>query len=374
MATFLIHDITILDLATRTQHRCDLLIADGKVQKIGGANSLQTDGNTMDGTGWYASCGWLDAHAHLYANGNTIGVDGNAMLPDGVTLALDAGTSGPGNFEEFRLHTMKTAAIRELAYLNLAYMGLDRRFGELRDLSTVVPEKCRDVILAHPDEILGLKLRIDPRVCSDPEAALAMASRISQETGKPFVVHPSRCELPIEKILSKMKAGDIYAHSFANKAPGILDAQGKIKQAVLDARARGVQFDLSHGSGNFSFAVAKQALAQGFLPDAISTDLHTGSKAKVQSLALVMSKMLACGLDFWTVLDLVTRKAAAMVGIPYDSRTIVEGSPANLTLFRVEKGQFEFVDSDNISCSGNCLIQPVGSVLGDAFYRHPDAQ
>lgn len=371
MATFLIHNVTVLDLSARTQSPCDLLIADGKVQQISEPNALQTGGNTVDGTGWYACCGWLDAHAHLYANGNTIGVDGNAMLYDGVTLAIDAGTSGPGNFEEFRLHTMKTAGIRELAYLNLAYMGLDKRFGELRDLSTVVPEKCREVILAHPGEILGLKLRIDPRVCSDPEAALAMASRIRQETGKPFVVHPSRCELPIEKILSYMGKADIYAHSFADKAPGILDAQGKIKQAVLDARARGVQFDLSHGNGNFSFAVAKQALAQGFLPDAISTDLHTGSKAKVQSLALVMSKMLACGLDFWTVLDLVTRKAAAMVGIPYGSGTIVEGSPANLTLFQIAKGQFQFADSDNVSCCGDCLIQPVGAVLGDTLYWHP---
>lgn len=364
MATILIQNVTVLDLLERKEKSCDLWIEHGKLQKIRPAGSLAGADHTVDGTGYYATSGWLDAHAHLYASDHTIGVDGSAMLKDGVTLAVDAGTAGPGNFEDFCTNTMERAHIRELAYLNLAYMGLDRRFGELQDLGTVSPERCCRVIQAHPDQILGLKLRIDPRVCSDPEGALELAAEISCKTGKPFVVHPSRCELPIERIVSHMKKGDIYAHSFANKAPGILDGQGKLKPAVLEARARGVQFDLSHGNGNFSFQVAQKALEQGFLPDAISTDLHTGSRDKVQSLALVMSKMLACGLDLWNVLDLVTWKAAGMLGLP-GGKTLQEGEAANLTFFRVREENFRFFDSDGMPMHGRQLIEPIGAVFGE---------
>ena len=371
MATILIHNVTVLDLLEHGKKPCDLWVENGKLQQIRPANSLKGADCTVDGTGCYATSGWLDAHAHLYVTDSTIGVDGSAMLKDGVTLAVDAGTAGPGNFEDFRTNTMERAKIREKAYLNLAYMGLDRRFGELQDLGTVSPEKCCQIIQTYPDCILGLKLRIDPRVCRDPEGALELASEVSSKTGKPFVVHPSRCQLPIEQILSHMKKGDIYAHSFANKAPGILDEKGQVKQAVLEARARGVLFDLSHGNGNFSFQVAKKALAQGFAPDAISTDLHTGSREKVQSLALVMSKMLACGMDLWTVLDLVTWKAAELLGLP-SSRTLQEGETVNLTLFQVKEGNFQFFDSDGMPMDGKQLIEPIGTIFGGKVCWNPE--
>lgn len=372
MATILIQNVTVLDLLAREKRPCDLWVENGKLQKICAASSLEGADCTVNGSGCYATSGWLDAHAHLYASDHTIGVDGSAMLKDGVTLAVDAGTAGPGNFEDFCTHTMEYSQIRELAYLNLAYMGLDRRFGELQDLGAVSPETCCRVIQTNPDRILGLKLRIDPRVCSDPEGALKLASEISRETGKPFVVHPSRCQLPVERVLSHMKKGDIYAHSFADKAPGILDEQGKLKPAVLEARARGVQFDLSHGNGNFSFQVAKKALEQGFIPDAISTDLHTGSRDKVQSLALVMSKMLACGLDLWNVLDLVTWRAAEMLGLPGICKTLREGEAANLTFFRVEEGNFQFFDSDGIAMDGRQLMEPMGAIWGKHVCWNPE--
>ena len=43
---------------------------------------------------------------------------------------------------------------------------------------------------------------------------------------------------------------------------------------MRDARARGVLFDVGHGMGSFSFRVARAALAGGFAPDTISSDVH----------------------------------------------------------------------------------------------------
>ena len=372
MEDYWIRGVTILDVMQREEKSCDLLIRNEMIDKIVQEPLPGCEAAEINGRGLCLTHGWLDAHAHLYQGENTIGVDGNLMLKDGVTMAVDAGTAGPWNFEDFRSNTMQKAEICERAYLNLAPMGLDKRFGELSDLATVSVSDCQRVIETYPEEILGLKLRIDPRVCKNPEGALRLAKTVKQKTGKPFVVHPSRCQLPVETVLSYMDEGDIYAHTFADKTPGILDEKGRIKKAVLEARKRGVQFDLSHGSGNFSFEVAQKALAQGFMLDAISTDLHKGSLSRVQSLGMVMSKMLACGMELWDVLELVTIKAAQMLGLPKETMEIKTGKPADLALFSIEKGSFRFLDSDGMEKEGEILIRPRGAVLGGKMELNMD--
>ena len=372
MEDYWIRGVTILDVMQREEKSCDLLIRNGMIDKIVQEPLPGCEAAEINGRGLCLTHGWLDAHAHLYQGENTIGVDGNLMLKDGVTMAVDAGTAGPWNFEDFRSNTMQKAEICERAYLNLAPMGLDKRFGELSDLATVSVSDCQRVIETYPEEILGLKLRIDPRVCKNPEGALRLAKTVKQKTGKPFVVHPSRCQLPVETVLSYMDEGDIYTHTFADKTPGIIDEKGRIKKAVLEARKRGVQFDLSHGSGNFSFEVAQKALAQGFMLDAISTDLHKGSLSRVQSLGMVMSKMLACGMELWDVLELVTIKAAQMLGLPKETMEIKTGKPADLALFSIEKGSFRFLDSDGMEKEGEILIRPRGAVLGGKMELNMD--
>ena len=49
---------------------------------------------------------------------------------------------------------------------------------------------------------------------------------------------------------------------------------GRIREEVLEARRRGVIFDIGHGSGSFGFRTAEAMLIAGFLPDVISSDVH----------------------------------------------------------------------------------------------------
>jgi dihydroorotase len=77
-------------------------------------------------------------------------------------------------------------------------------------------------------------------------------------------------------VLKKMRPGDIHPHLFAQQFPILLD-DGKLNPIMTEARARGVIFDVGHGGGSFWFRNAVPAANQGFIPDSISTDLHTGS-------------------------------------------------------------------------------------------------
>lgn len=69
-------------------------------------------------------------------------------------------------------------------------------------------------------------------------------------------------------------------HSFVTLLPALLlqkaepDGSYVIDSHVLEARRRGVLFDIGHGAGAFNWTVAEKCAALGFWPDTISTDLH----------------------------------------------------------------------------------------------------
>lgn len=365
MADIIIRNATLLRPKTQSEETVDVAIRDGIVTGIGQGLEAAPGSTVIDGAGRYMTAGWIDAHAHLYTD--AFGLCRDSFLPQGVTYVIDAGTTGPENFEDYLSHGGK-GSMPGRAYLNLAPQGAVKGGGELTDLSKVSLESCEAMIAKYPEEIIGVKLRIDPRVCENPWKAMELIAELSRRTGKPLIVHASRTEMPMEDILAHMKAGDIFAHTFADKTPGLLDESGRVKEAVLKARERGVFFDLSHGKSNFSFEVTKAAVSQGFLPDAISTDLHAGSLSIVESLALTMSKMMACGLSLHQVTDLVTVDAAAMLGISEKATEIAVGQKADITLFEVESGDFTLTDSDGKTALGHQLIHPVCTVLGENTY------
>jgi Predicted amidohydrolase len=58
-----------------------------------------------------------------------------------------------------------------------------------------------------------------------------------------------------------------------------------------------VLFDVGHGGGSFVFRNAVPAVQQGFYPDTISTDLHTGSmNGAMMDMLTTMSKFLVMGV------------------------------------------------------------------------------
>ena len=77
----------------------------------------------------------------------------------------------------------------------------------------------------------------------------------------------------------------------------IVDEAGKVRPYVCEARKRGIIFDAGHGGGSFLFRQAVPALKQGFAPDVISTDLHTGSmNTGMKDILNTMSKFLNLGM------------------------------------------------------------------------------
>nr|MBA3888554.1 amidohydrolase family protein [Acidobacteriota bacterium] len=147
-----------------------------------------------------------------------------------------------------------------------------------------------------------------------------------------------------ELVLERLRPGDIYTHQYRADVP-MLDANGNVRAYLFEARKRGVLFDVGHGSGSFSFSQAVPAVAQGFLPDSLGTDLHTSSMTGgMKDMSNVMSKFLSMGMSLPDVVLRSTWNPARIINRS-DLGHLSEGAVADVAVFRLLEGNFGFLDA-----------------------------
>jgi dihydroorotase len=152
-------------------------------------------------------------------------------------------------------------------------------------------------------------------------------------------------------INDKLRAGDISTHFYRVPAP--LMENGKVAGYLELARKRGVKFDVGHGGGSFHFPLAAPMVQQGFWPDSISTDLHSGSvNGAMIDMLNVMSKFLAMGVPLAEVIRESTTNPAAEMRRP-ELGQIAVGADADVAVLRLERGNFGFVDVKGGRMEGN---------------------
>jgi dihydroorotase len=105
-----------------------------------------------------------------------------------------------------------------------------------------------------------------------------------------------------------------------------------------------VIFDLGHGAASFWYRNGARAIAQGFWPDSISTDLHRHSmNTTVVDMQTTMNKVLAMGIPLADVIKLSTINPANEIGHP-ELGHLSEGVCADVAVFKLHTGQFNFID------------------------------
>ena len=132
----------------------------------------------------------------------------------------------------------------------------------------------------------------------------------------------------------------------------MLDEKGKVRPYLIEARKRGVLFDVGHGGGSFLFRQAVPAMKQGFGPDSISTDLHIGSmNGAMKDMLNVMSKFLNMGMPLDRVIAASTWAPAKEIQHEELGHLSV-GAGADIAVLRVVEGDFGFVDSARLKMRG----------------------
>jgi dihydroorotase len=333
---------------------------------IGGRFTAPGDANraaeTIDASGLVLVPGLVDLHTHLYSGVSHYGIDADTnCLRRGVTTAIDAGSSGAQTFPGFRRYVIDRASTRIFAFLHVAVQGMITSLvGELEDLRWASPAQAIGRAREHPDVIVGVKVRLGYQmVGNDPEPALRLARQASEQLGLPLMVHIIDMRAPISWLLPHLSEGDIVTHCFHANEGGILHPDGRLDAAVARARARGVLFDVGHGVGSFAYRVARAALAQGFPPDTVSSDLHAHNVAgPVFDQATTLSKLLHCGMSLTDVVRATTAAPAAAIRRPADVGSLAPGAEADLTCFELRTGEWVLPDGAGESEVVETLVVP----------------
>ena len=364
----------VIDPSQGIDKLTDIAFADGKVAAIGDGLSGE---DTRDVSGKIVSPGLIDLHTHVYWGGTSLGVEAELVARSGgVTTFIDAGSAGPGNFHGFRKHVIEPSPVRILPYLNVSYPGIFAfsktvMVGESADMRLLDPREAVRVALEHKDLVLGIKVRVGKSASGDSGIMpLDIALDVAEETGLPMMAHldappPSRHE-----VVSRLRPGDILTHCFRPFPNAPVQADGRVRDEILAARARGVIFDIGHGGGSFGFGTTRKMLAAGFLPDVISSDVHVISiEGPAFDLLTTMSKFLCLGLDLSTVIRLATVNAAAAIKRP-DLGTLKIGSVGEATVIDQAMGRFDYADSIGEHLIGDKRLLSAGVVLAGHWW-HP---
>ena len=365
----------LIDPSQAIDRITDIAFAEGRVAAIGDG---LVGAEMRDVSDRIVTPGLIDLHTHVYWGGTSLGVDAEDYARrSAVTTCIDTGSAGPGNFSGFRDHVIERSAIRILAYLNVSFAGIFAfshrvMLGESHDIRLMAARDAVEVSEANRDRIIGIKVRIG-RVASGPSgiAPLDVAEQVADETGLPMMVHIDEPPPSYEAVVARLRRGDVLTHCYRPFPNAPIDGEGRVKPAVLEARERGVIFDIGHGQGSFSWKTARAMMAAGFAPDTISSDVHALCiNGPAFDLVTTMSKFLHLGMDLRAIVAATTVAPARALLRP-ELGTLRPGSVGDASILSLSEGAFPLVDVLGEAVTSPRRITAEGVVLAGRWW-HPN--
>ncbi|KAL1915399.1 uncharacterized protein VTP21DRAFT_6857 [Calcarisporiella thermophila] len=339
---------TLIDTLSKTESLADIAISNGRIADIG--PNLSGDARCIvDATGQYVTPGLVDLHTHVYWGSTYWGLEADPICArTGVTTVVDAGSAGAYTFPGFKRFIISQSLTRVFSFLHISAIGLTGRTFELSHEENVDVELAVATIQANRDHIKGIKVRVDADTSQGSDKgvkALKKAREVADAVGLPVMVHIAKAPPTLEDVVGIMAPGDILTHCCTGHSQSLVDENYRLKPVVEEMRSRGILLDLGHGSGSFSWSVAEAMVKQGQLPDVISSDLHQLSAlGPLYDLPTTLSKFLHLGVPLHEVIARATLSPSKAIGCPELGRLHL-GGPADIAVFRLEKGEFKLKDA-----------------------------
>ncbi len=346
----------VLDAAQGLHARRDVAIADGSVAAIELDIPECAAVETVFVKDRYVTPGLIDIHTHVYYGVTTWGIRADAVCPTaGTTTVVDAGSPSWVTFPGFREFIVEPARTNILSYIHISGIGLVYGpLGEMIDMAYAAPDRVAETLQEYPDVAVGVKVRQGKmQVGENGVEPLKLAIQAAEEAGAPVMCHIG-AGVPLPEVLGLLRAGDVITHCFQGNGDSIVDAKGRVIPEAWQAREDGIIFDVGHGAGSFRYEIAQRAMEQGFISDVISTDLHTGNvNGPVYDLPTTLSKLMHLGLPLADVIEKATFSAAKAIRREAELGHLKVGAVADVAVFDVLEGRFEYFDSHGTKFIGN---------------------
>lgn len=354
----LIKNGRVIDPKNRIDAKMDVAIAEGKISKVAKDISVAQSKKIVDATGLLVTPGFIDMHTHVFVGSKPdIFADGiysvsadDFSFKSGVTTVVDAGTSGWRNFPTFKSNVIDKSQTRILAFINIAGVGMIGN-PEQEDVNDMNAQMTALTIQKYPEIIVGVKIGHYEGSDWSPFDRALEAGNIAKV---PLFVE---CHLPQYSLadqLNKMRPGDIITHSYEkiSERQSVVDDQGKVRPFVLEAKNKGVLFDVGHGGFGFWFSEAMPSLQQGLAPNTFGSDLHRFSmNSGMKDMLNIMSKYLNMGMVVPDIIQRATWNAAQSIK-RNDLGSLTEGSVADIAIISILTGNFGFVDAGGNKIEG----------------------
>jgi dihydroorotase len=333
----------------------DVAIAGGKIAAVAQNIPANQAKQTVDVTGLYVTPGLVDIHVHVYGGEKRATYAGGdlSVWPDGwgprscTTTMADAGSSGWRTFEDFKTRVIDRSQTRVLAFLNI--VGLGMREGQLeQSIADMEVKQTAAMAMKYKGTIIGIK---SAHFAGPEWTAYERAEEVGKMASIPVMVdfgsNQKMGRTIMDLVTKYFRPGDIYTHMYGG-VRGEYDEKAKGPSAAMIAgRKRGVKFDVGHGGGSFRWVSAMPMIKAGFVPDSISTDLHTGSmNGGMKTMVETMSKFLATGQSLADIIKWSTENPASQIQLPELGHLSVGGG-ADIAVLRLEKGRFGYVDQNS---------------------------
>lgn len=317
--------------------------------------------------------GLVDLHAHPARGQSKYGVDPDLhLLPYGTTTVLSQGDAGAENWERYRASVIEPSRTRVRLALNLSRRGESMPAGCFDSIEEADVAACARVARDGAGAIWGIAVNVGRIPCggTDPRAVMARALAAARDAGLPLLFGSRRHDdWSMDEQLGLLRRGDVVTYCFNGQPEGLL-AAGRVREAAWAARARGVVFDVGHGMNSFSFDVAERAIAEGFLPDTISTDRYARhlDASPRHDLPRTLSKLVAAGMPEAEAFARVTVRPAAVLGLAGQAGTLAAGACADLAVLAWNPAAAPLRDTEGAGRPGG-VWEPVLTVRAGCVVR-----
>ncbi len=311
----------------------------------------------FDIEGKILSAGFVDIHTHMkHISGDRFGFEPHLFtVPFGVTAAADC-SGNNGSDDVMDLFTIKP----------VVFAGAKMADNQV-DFETLEKNISR-----YNKYLVGIKVYFDKygHGVTD-EKPLKVLADYAKGKGLKMMVHCANSPVSMREYLPVLNPGDILTHAFHGGENTCADDNF---ESIREAQKRGVIIDAGMaGCVHTDFKIFESAIANGMIPDVISTDITRSSayiRGGIYGLTMCMSIAKDLGMKEDDIFRAVTSNAAKSLGKENEWGYLKEGRCADLTVVDYEGSGYDMTDKAGRRVYNDKSLRCVLTMInGDIQYR-----